>query len=372
MTDQPFTNQFIAMRQTLTRARADGATLWGRDFLDVGRSEPLTAYPSDDALAEPLASAAGATRRYPPVAGLLDIRARVANHYATALGVPLGPENVLLASGAQTALTLALATLCPPGTDVLLPRPYYHAHPVQVEFAGGLPRCADVTWRLTADAVANAGALLFANPANPTTTVYDAAALTSLLNALPPDAPIIADEVYAEYLYQPASFTSLAALLDESRDWLVVRGAAKTLGRPGLRIGVLIGPPRVIDAVEVRAAALTGAASLPAQLAFADGLDALAGAEHMRPYPRRRDEALRTSDRLGLTVYVPEGTYYLWLTGPGLGTVRAAAALARDAGVFAWPGEYFGATSHVRLSLNLPPAVIATALHRLAQHERRS
>jgi aspartate aminotransferase len=371
MTDQPFTNRFIAMRQALTQARADAATLWGRGFLDVGRSEPLTAYPSDDALAESLASAVRATRRYTPAAGLLDVRARVADHYATALGVPLGPENVLLASGTQTALTLALATLCPPGTDVLLPRPYYHAHPVQVESTGGLPRCVDTAWRLTAEAVANAGALLFANPANPTTAVYDAATLTSLLDALPPDAPVIADEVYAEYVYQPASFASLATLLDESRDWLVVRGAAKTLGRPGLRIGVLIGPRRVIDAVDARAAGLTGAASLPAQLAFADGLDALAGTEHMRPYPRRRDEALHTAEQLGLTAYAPEGTYYLWLAGAGLGTVQAAAALARDAGVFAWPGEYFGATSHVRLSLNLPPAAIATALHRLTQHGRR-
>jgi aspartate/methionine/tyrosine aminotransferase len=360
------------MRRSLLEARDTAAAAWGSEFINMGRSEPLQAWPTDELLDGALA-AAGATRRYQPVPGRRDVLEAVARHYGCQLGVPLGPENILLTSGAMTGITVALAT-CPAGGDVLIPTPHYHAYPALVDATSRRPcliRTGPATgWKLAADQVATAGrqpgALILNNPANPTTVSYGAAELQDLLAALEPDTAVIADEVYADYVHEPGAFASLAAVADlgGSRDWVVVRSAAKSLGRPGLRIGVLLGPAAVIEAVADCASVLTGGASVPAQLAFLAGLGAMAQADHIRPYRRRTEAALRIAQARGLTVTAPAGTYYLWLAGPALGDTSTAITMAHKAGVFAWPGEYFGATSHLRLSLSVPFAAVSAGLTR--------
>lgn len=366
--------RFGQLRRELTAARRAGLQRWGDRFVDLGRSEPLQAWPADERLATVLANASD-TRRYPPVAGRSDVLAAVSRHYSRVLAVPLGPENILLTSGALTGITLALMTLARPGTEVAIPAPYYHAYPSQAELVGCVPRLVPTRaagWRLDGSAptaLAGAQALILANPVNPTTVSYRAEALRKIMAGLDPGAGLVADEVYAEYVYEPAGFTSVAALRKLTGDdrWLVVRSAAKTLGRPGLRIGVLIGPAALIAAVTDRAAAATGAASVPAQLALREGLAASARADHMRPYRRRSQLALDLAGQLGLAAQPPAGTYYLWLHGPGLGRVSTAVRLAREAGVFVWPGEYFGASTHARISLSAPAAGIESGLARIAE-----
>lgn len=365
--------RFGELRRELTAARRAGLEHWGDRFVDLGRSEPLQAWPTDEQLTVALA-VAPLTRRYPPVAGRSEVLAAVARHYSQVLAVPLRSENILLTAGALTGITLALMTLARPGDEVAIPVPYYHAYPSQAELAGCVTRLVPTersSWRLAGAslaALAGARTLIMANPVNPTTVSYEAAALREIMAALDPGAGLVADEVYAEYVYDPAGFTSVAALRDLTGDdsWLVVRSAAKTLGRPGLRIGVLIGSAPLIAEATDRAAALTGAASVPAQFALRDGLAAAARADHIRPYRRRSELALALVSQLGLAAEPPEGTYYLWLDGPGLGRVRTAVELARHAGVFVWPGEYFGASSHARISLSAPAAAIEAGLARIA------
>jgi len=375
-------DRFGAMRRELGGARGEGATRWGRDFADLGRSEPLTAWPPD-AQADRMLAAAAQTRRYPPVAGRRDVLDQVAAHYSEVLGVPLTHANILLTPGALTGIMLALMTLGRPGAEVAIPAPYYHAYPSQAELTGHLPRVIAAGpadgWRLTtgqAGALPAGTVLLLANPANPATVSYGEGRLREIISALPQDAAVIADEVYGEYLYSPGDFASLASLSgpggpDRPGRWLVVRSAAKTLGRPGLRIGVLIGPAALIGAAADRAAALLGGVSVPAQLALAGGLRASADADHMRPYRRRAELALELAGGLGLTAQPPHGTYYLWLDGPGLGRVATAVRLATEHGVFVWPGEYFGWPTHARVSLSAPAADIQKGLTRIGEFVNR-
>ncbi|GAA2340063.1 pyridoxal phosphate-dependent aminotransferase [Dactylosporangium salmoneum] len=352
--------RFGRLRRELHEARAEGRRRWGDAFADLGGSEPLTAWPSDAEADRALAVAAH-TRRYGPVEGRDDIRAAVAAHYGRALGIPLGPEHVLLSPGALAGITLAVLALCRPGEPVAVPLPHYHAYPGLIELAGGRPVPVPVDGRLT---IRPPGALLLANPVNPTGAVYGRRHLERIL----PGGPVVADEVYAEHVYDPRDFTSVASMLplDGSVAWLAVRSASKTLGRPGLRVGVVIGPAPLIAAVADRSAVLSGAANLPGQLAFAAGLPGAAAADHMRPYRARLHDTLALCEGLGLPVERPRGTYYLWVGPPAPATAAHAARLCRDAGVFVWPGEYFGSPSHARVSLAVPRATLAAGLRRLA------
>lgn len=366
-------NRFAEARRVLTDARQEALHTWGPRFIDLGRSEPMSAWPADADVDRSLA--VGRTSRfYGPVQGQSDVRAAVAAHYTRLVGRRLTTHNVFVSQGALAGLTLALTAVCAPGDTVVVPRPYYHAHPSMVELLGRrvrtVPTGATGRWDAAALAATPADAVMFANPANPTGAVYARRHLDELVRALPPATAVIADEVYAEYVYEPAAFASLASVMDprSATDWLVVRSASKTLGRPGLRAGVLIGPERVIRAVADRAAALTGAASLPAQRALVAGLAAAAEADHIRPYRRRLDLAIDACRRWGLTATVPHGTYFLWVDGPRVGSVRTAARLARDAGVFTWPGEYFGSPTHMRITLANPAGALETGLRRIGEY----
>jgi aspartate/methionine/tyrosine aminotransferase len=369
--DTPEVSRFAAMRRALAQARDVGYRRWGRDFIDLGRSEPLAAWPDDRQL-QRRPTADRLTRLYGPVAGWADVRASVADHYAKTLGVPLRAGNILISSGALSGLTVALSALCRPGGAVAMTVPYYHAWPSIVELMGGRPRPVPIGdgGRMTFVVPTNdrLDAVLFANPNNPTGMTHDRDALDAVTADLGPDVAVVADEVYAEYIYAPAGFTSLATVLplQDGPDWVVVRSAAKTLGRPGLRVGVVIAPVAVIEAVTDRAAALTGSASTLAQFAFADGLAVMHAADHMRPYRSRLELALAISHTLGLTAQRPQGTFYLWVDGPGLGPVETAVRLCLEAGVFVWPGQYFGSPSHVRVSLSASRASIETGLRRIA------
>ncbi|WP_158887942.1 pyridoxal phosphate-dependent aminotransferase [Amycolatopsis anabasis] len=369
-----WTDEFTRLRNSLRRTKAEAARTWGARFVDLGRSEPLRAWPADT---EDAGASWEHTRRYPPIEGLAPVRAAIAEHYATGLGVPLAPGNVFVAGGAQAGVTLALASVLQPGDEVLVAAPYFHSYPTQIELLGGVPRLVDTAadgWRLTAERIGRqvtdrTRALLLANPANPTTAVHDEATLRRIRSVLPPHVAVIADEVYAEYRYPGVEFTSFAAIGGAS-EWIVVRSASKTLGRPGLRAAMLFGMPEVIDRIAARAAVLTGAASAPAQLLLARALPSLHGVDHMRPYRKRCAEAVAVAREHGLSVVPPRGTYFLWLStqdGPDLADHAVGERLAREAGVFVWPGERFGSATHCRISLSCSLKDLTDGITRVAR-----
>jgi aspartate aminotransferase len=367
----------------LARIRAGARARWGSELIDLARSEPLCAWPPDGQLT---GAGAANTRRYPPVAGLDPVREELAGHYSQALGTPLTRQNVHVTAGAVSGLMLALSTLCEPGDEVIIPSPYFQINPVQARLAGVGPRFVDTRdhgWRLGPELLARSvsprtRALLLTNPVNPTATAYGAPEIKAMITALPPGTAIIADEVYAEYVYPDAEFASIAPLARQAgvAEWVVLRSASKTIGRPGLRVGAAIGPEPVVAAITGRAAVLSGAASVTSQLAFCAGLRAAADADYMRPYRPRRSVALAAARRAGLAVARPEGTYYLWVGQPGhggepgqppTGAWPSASELAEQRGVLAWPGSAFGAPGWLRLSLTAPADAITEGLIRIAE-----
>jgi len=376
------------LRGELTRIRVCARARWGSELIDLARSEPLCAWPPDGKLT---GEGSPHTRHYPPVAGLDPVREELAGYYGQMLGIPLTRQNVFVTTGAVSGLMLALSTFCEPGDEVLIPSPYFQMNPAQARLAGVVPRFVDTRdhgWRLGPELLARrvsarTRALLLTNPVNPTTTAYGAPEVTAMIAALPPGTAIIADEVYAEYVYPDAEFASIAALARQAgvAEWVVLRSASKTIGRPGLRVGAAIGPEQVVAAITDRAAVLTGAASATSQLAFCAGLRAAAGAGYMRPYSLRRSAALAAARRVGLAVAQPEGTYYLWVGQPdhrgeqgrqAIGTAPTAGALAEQRGVLAWPGSVFGEPGWLRLSLTASADAITEGLIRIAEFARAS
>jgi aspartate/methionine/tyrosine aminotransferase len=370
-----------AMTELRREVRAAGI----EGLVDLSRSEPLP-IPLSDECAARVAAEFGRARQYSPPGGLMPVREAAARYASARSGQAIDSADVTITAGAMAGLAIALRALVEPGDEVLVPIPYFHSYPKQVSMLGGVARFVDtrpLQGELTPEAIERelsprTRALLLCNPGNPSGVLLDRERIAAILAALPANVAVIADEVYAEYVYGTASedatpatgvpepprgqrFASalaVAAEEDSGREVVALDTASKTAAMPGWRVGTAVASSAELAARLAQAAAtLSGAPSTLAQVAFGAWLDDPPELDRMAPYrPRLRDvfDVLTAS---GLTTRPPDGSYYVWATDRNsndFGSTDTALELARRSGVLVWPGILFGDSQSVRISLSVP------------------
>jgi aspartate/methionine/tyrosine aminotransferase len=372
-----------AMTELRREVRAAGI----EGLIDLSRSEPLPIPLSDDCAAR-VAAEFGRARQYSPPGGLMPVRASAARYASARTGLAIDAADVTITAGAMAGLAVALRALIEPGDEVLVPVPYFHSYPKQVAMLGGLPRLVDARPRqgeLTPGAVERelsprTRALLLCNPGNPSGVLLGREQLAAILAALPAEVAVIADEVYAEYIYGSTAdhvdvsanispqrrhrsdsfFTSaLAVAADEGagREVVVLDTASKTAAMPGWRVGTAVSTTGLAARLAQAAATLSGAPNTLAQVAFGAWLDDPPQLDRIAPYRPRLRDVLDVLTASGLTVRPPDGSYYVWATTPDnndFGSTETALELARRSGVLVWPGILFGDSRSVRVSLSVP------------------
>lgn len=377
-------------------------------LLDLSRSEPLP-IPLSDTCAERVAEQFMRARQYSPPAGLMPVRDAAARYASTRTGLEIRAGAVAITAGAMAGLAVALHVLVGPGDEVLVPVPYFPSYPKQIAMLGGIPRFVDarpLQGELTPEAVERelsprTRALLLCNPGNPAGVVLDRDRLAAILAVLPPDVAVIADEVYAEYVYgaetrgRPAgddadggeedgvredlvadgretggeipasagfvSVLSVATDEDAGREVVALDTASKTAAMPGWRVGTAVGTPGLTPRLAQAASTLSGAPNTLAQLAFAAWLDNPPQLDRMAPYRPRLRDVLEPLADAGLTVRPPDGSYYVWATA-GDGSPRLDSG---DDGSIAPAGD--GAQPAANGANSAPPFGSAEAALELAR-----
>ncbi|HEX6444207.1 MAG TPA: PLP-dependent aminotransferase family protein [Streptosporangiales bacterium] len=152
-------------------------------------------------------------------------------------------------------------------------------------------------------------------------------------------AVVVEDDYDAEYRYDR---TPLGAMQGIAPDHVVYAGTTSKTVAPGLRLGWLVVPPRLVDAVAAAKEAADRGSPVLDQLAFADFLDRGEldrQRRRMRPVYRRRRDTLLAALRERLPELEPAGAaagmhLVTWLP-PGLDeSAVVAAAAGRDVGVY--------------------------------------
>jgi len=356
----------------------------GRSVIRLCVGEPDHGTPAPVVAAATRATGSGEVH-YAPSLGIPPLREAIAAAYLDRFGITVPARRVVVTTGASGALLLALAAVVDPGDELLLADPGYpcNRHFLRV-FEGrtrAVPVNASTRYQLTADLVSSSWTaatrgLVLATPSNPTGTRVAPDELGRIL-AVTRDRGGLAlvDEIYGELVYDSPPATALA----HGDDMVVLNSFSKTFGMTGWRLGWMICPDGMLDAVERLAQNLFIAAPTPAQwgalACFTDEVWAEVEARRDE-FRRRRDVLVDGLRSLGFGVpVVPDGAFYVYADCTAFSSDSEAFArrLLDATGVAVTPGNDFGAhraAEHVRFSVTRPVDQIVEALDRLARFVR--
>jgi aspartate/methionine/tyrosine aminotransferase len=266
-------------------------------------------------------------------------------------------SEITVGSGATELLHDALLALVDPGDEVIVFEPAYDAYAPDVAMAGGVVRPVPLSppdWRFEPDRLAAAfgprtRALILNTPHNPTGKVFRREELEVIAElAIRHDAIVIADEVYAEIVFDGAAHVPIAALPGMFERTISIGSMGKTFGVTGWKVGWAIAPARLSAAVRAVHQFVTFTNSAPFQEALADVLPEAAANgyyEGLRADYRRRRDLLASALRGAGLEPLPIGGAYFLLTElpPGAGTDDAAFCrrLVTEVGVAAIPTSVF-------------------------------
>lgn len=310
--------------------------------------------------------------------GLESLRVAIADRY-TRRGTPTTPDQVLVTSGAQQAISLVLRTFLGVGERVVVENPTYpnaaaairatgaRAVPVPVRADGHDLDLLESTVRQVAPRVVH----VTPDNHNPTGTSLDDDARARVRDlATRHRTLVLADETLTDLTLDGPAPSPVAG--SRPPTGLVVVGSASKTFWGGLRVGWVRADHETVTRLARERAHHDISTPVLDQLVTAELLavhDAVA-AERRAVLRRRRDllvEEVRA--RLPWKVETPAGGLSLWV-GLGAPVSTALAALAARHGVRVVPGPTFGVDGafddRLRLTFTLPEERLRVGVERLA------
>jgi aspartate/methionine/tyrosine aminotransferase len=323
---------------------------------------PAPALPAH--VVDAVAVALGAAAAAPHPRGLPELRERLAAVVGETGRAVDAERELVVTNGAMHALGLCFRSLLEPGDEVVVPAPcFFFEWPIRA--AGGLPvyvaGSADAGWAWDPDAIersigARTRVLLLCNPGNPTGAVPSADEVAAAADvAARHDLVVVTDEAYEAALWD----ARLASVFPLAERTLLVRSLGKSLSLPHLRVGLVTGPPDLVDGVALALEWDVLRVSLPGQVAAAAVLDGPRGwlDEVHRGLSGDRAAASAEVERVGLHFVPPSGGPFLFVSDgrPDLaGSLVAAGIPAVDGGHFQapeWARVPFGGAAACRPAL---------------------
>ncbi|MGP5600230.1 pyridoxal phosphate-dependent aminotransferase [Glutamicibacter arilaitensis] len=373
-------------------AKAKALNAAGRPVIGFGAGEPD--FPTPGYIVEAAVKAAQDSKnhRYSPAAGLPELREAIAEKTLRDSGYELKANQVLVTNGGKQAVYNTFATLLDPGDEVIVPAPYWTTYPEAIQLAGGkavsIFAGPEQGYKVTVEQLESVltertKVLLFVSPSNPTGAVYTPEQVRQIGQwAASKGLWVVTDEIYEHLTYGDASFSSIATLVPELEDRVVIlNGVAKTYAMTGWRVGWMAGPADVIKAAtNLQSHATSNVSNVSQRAALAAVAGPLDAVNEMKvAFNRRRlaiVESLNAID--GLHCPTPEGAFYAYSDVRGLlgreirGVVNntsaeLAAFILEQAEVAVVPGEAFGPSGYIRMSYALGDADLAEGVSRMAK-----
>ncbi len=358
-------------------ARELGAINLGQGFPELPEPPELIAA-AQRALAE-------RSNQYPPMRGIPELRAAVADYYRRTQGLALTADNVIVTSGGTEALAASLFALVEQGDEVLLVQPLYDAYLPLVEWAGGTAKVISLTppdWSLPLEALAAAigpktRGIVLNTPNNPVGTMLSRQTLEAIGElAEKHDLWVLCDEVWEAMVFDGTPHVSPLAIPSLTSRAVKVGSAGKIFSMTGWKVGWAVAAPTLAAQIAAKHQFLTFTTPPALQWAAAEGLalsDSWFDAQRAR-YAALKTRLVQGLEAAGFVVLPASGTWFITIdlaaSGLPADDVAVAERLVREAKVASIPVSAFYAEApergYLRLCFTKDESVLDEAVRRLA------
>ena len=320
---------------------------------------------------------------YTPASGLPELRKLVAKKFTEENNIPCTFEQCVVAPGAKFSVFSAIAALCGPGDEVIIPAPFWLSYPEMVSTTGAKPVIVNtkaennfelVPEELEAAVTEKTKLMILTTPSNPTGAVYSKAKLEAIANiAVKHNFMILADEIYEKLVYDADKpHISIASLSEEIRNLTItVNGCSKAYSMTGWRIGFLTAPLWLAKRIIAFQSHTTSNVTTFAQYGAIAALEGKADAdiENMRQaFAKRRDLIYSLVSKIdGIKCLRPQGAFYLLcdISAFGMTSDEFCTRLLEEEKLAAIPCSSFGADNMIRFSYACSEENIRKAAERL-------
>lgn len=313
--------------------------------------------------------------------GTTDFRETVQDATKRSRGFKPEMNQILVIPGANIGIFYAVYCLVNPGEEVIVPDPGFPTYYSTIKMCGAnavrVPLKEENQFRMNpADieaAITDKTRLIIINsPHNPTGSVMTPEEIQQVYEiAVKHDIYLYSDEIYSRMNYHDVEFAS-PAIYDQCREHVILsNGFSKAFAMTGWRLGVMIGPPAVIERMSML---LQTTSSCVAPFLQDAGKEAILGSQDavygmMVEYQKRRDILVNGLNEVpGFNCLTPGGAFYVFpnITGTGLSSDEAAERLLEH-GVVALPGNCFGehGEGYIRLCYANSQENIKEAINRI-------
>ena len=314
--------------------------------------------------------------RYMPNAGYAETRQAVADQLCRDTGLNFAMNDILMTCGAAGALNVTLKAILNTGDEVVIFSPYFIEYIHYVDNHGGVPKVLPTDEHfmprldtLGAAIGAKTKAVIINSPNNPTGVVYDQNLLRQLGQLLQKkerqfgtEIYLISDEAYRKLIYDGLKFPAPCL---HHRHSIIVTSHSKDLALPGERIGYIAVHPECSQKTEL----VNGLIFCNRTLGF---VNAPALMQHLvrhlqavtvsvTEYQRKRDSLYDHLVKMGYSVVMPQGAFYMFPKTPMEDDVAFVAELQQWR-VLTVPGRGFGMPGYFRLSYCVDDRTLEGAL----------
>jgi aminotransferase len=367
-------------------------TRLAREYNSINLAQGFPNFPAPEMLKDAAARAIHADiNQYAITWGAQRLRAALARKYHAWYELEVDPEReITVTCGATEAMIATLLAVVNSGDEVIVFEPFYEnygpdtiladAKPVYVPLEPGHPLDLE---RLAAAFSPRTRAIIVNTPSNPAGRVLCLAELEAIRDlCVRYDVLAITDEIY-EHIRFEGEHLPLATLPGMRDRTVTISGASKTFSVTGWRIGWILAPAGLTDAIRKVHDFLTVGAPAPLQEGIAVALDELDRTfydELAVAYRSRRDLLYGALVESGFACTAPEGAYYILTDFSRIATpagsnrplsdTEFAIWLSREIGVTPVPGSSFfrdggGGRSLVRFVFCKTDDILLEAARRL-------
>ncbi|MEZ4498641.1 MAG: pyridoxal phosphate-dependent aminotransferase [Thermomicrobiales bacterium] len=314
--------------EVLVRARALEAQ--GRDVVHLEVGEPDFDTPANIIEAGANALRTGWTH-YGPAAGQPELRTAIATYLNSTRGTAYDAANIVVTPGGKPIMFFVILALLEAGDEAIYPNPGFPIYESMINFVGAKavpsPILESRNFALDVDQLPSlitpkTKLLIINSPANPTGGVLSREEIARIAElAVEHDLTVLADEIYAEILYE-GEHVSIASMPGMAERTIILDGFSKTYAMTGWRLGYGAMP---VEFAQVIANLMVNSNSCTSMAVQRAGLEALTGPQDdvramVAAFRRRRDlivDGLNAID--GISCLRPKGAFYVFPISPASG-----------------------------------------------------